>query len=1605
MPVEQKITDKEVKKFKSDVVAACPSLVTMQEQRIARSIPDDIFEMAFNNVFNGDLQLARDVLYNRIDRLNYSEAEQEVESIFTVALAGQYLSEAIASGVPMLVISDVDGDGSIAQALAMEAKRITGRQMHVQSRDYDPANHGFSIKQINSWLIEESIDVTSHFTVLVADLGTNQKDTQQQFLDQYPQGRLIIADHHTPEIDVMVKPQHERSWLVSPFVKGSMRLAMKAGGGVSGGYLLYSVIKDSLTRLQNDKVPMPDGYSLGLDDIEFENRLKPMRELAKAANLIDNVKCDIRLKPLQEEDVEKALNISRLTGNGKPLGMWINPVQQVNIASLVDVIGAEGVAEFEMSRIKMLEQNHVARAIFDAIPYVVSNDEENKDVDIALLISVSMNSMPIEASRERNYVELLRPYIFNFNYENQIETGLKNRWLGLADRCMKEIGKVEKGIVEQLRKFSLMTELSEDYAIITRASSPAVNKVFSSKQLSKAYSSISKPVNMVVKSAVRDKIVLSVKSEDSFFEILSKAKETFPFMDIDFRGHANVGGLTLKGNNRIEPEKMLEYFLKFVNTEVKNIRDKKPLQKVLEVKAIHLPLVRELFQKMRVHIESSSAPLFIMKINENMVFEDKYSTEKLTVSKLVEGKPWEMTSEPLDFAMSSSLLIPNQALKAIANDGFKGALGITLMANGSYIADKVVTSAQIKALTIPSLIMPLEKEREDISNEYRLRFMGKDSPIVEVPRQAAINALKFTIDSKSVYENTESIILGVLNKTGASSYVVLDVEADGAGNAQGINVGLAIYQKTPNIGKTVSEAQFAQLIDKRPEAIRNYRKLPDGNIIFNQELSVKIASQIINQDGGMPIQVSLKVQNLTNMDQNMIDALGTTAEIAQKNLLEILKELGTFVIQAHNLPYDNNIMRINYPDIYALMEGAIHLDTAAPARDYQIAYTNLQVNTIDGDEYFNAEHEGYNLNTLLEKNVSFDYPSIKGKSVLQVRGDVVQKLNLKKRITTSIPMTRDELKQSLRPGMSTMRYPQYGIQKLLGMATITDMISHQPVKEINKVDFEGFKNLDLPTKLWDHFQERYAYDLSIGENVHKFMILPEVMELSKISFSIEDPKEVSALLSQARESGSGTKYDTSKKKKSLKDQSAQAEMFQTFTGEDILKANATNFVRANPENAERYALAWVYEMVLENHETTRKEVSPGFIKGISDKIGLLPEMVKKVYDEMYKYKQVRGIGSYMVHETHNNVGLEGDVFQEVNVFMHMLEKRVKNPYLQGKFALAAGIDPNAPMVDIICNQAASSTMRQIVRSVSDVVLDSDVLNNHSAKQLENFSSDGISLKNSRSGMAKMKCKSLSTSKSAVHIEMPDIDVSVYRAMPSSHRKELEERVELAVTTLLLSNSRADKSLDQTGRGLVTNLSSHPSLIDNLSFISEELGRLNPTRREFSIKEIMGDTIKAITGKTPFKNSTNSDLTPEDLDVALGALVKGINSLKEKQNFVSFVSPDEIREQFHRMKGEYVAMQEALETGVKVTSLAGFGPMSANSKRAQTMALTAQGNTLQVHVDACPELALGITNKKKDPLGFLLNSPLANKLMFSDKIQPANDLKIDGEELSGKLKRR
>lgn len=1577
MPQVDSTIQDQVKRFKRTVLNSSSSLVSAEERAVVRDIPDSVFERIFVRVFSGDEKLARNVLFKRFDDIDFASAQKVVDSINTLSMAADIFALSVASNTPMLLISDIDNDGDLAQAIMMQAKRISGINVSVQPRDYNPSEHGFTNEQIRNWMNQNGLSDSDEFTVFVADLGTNQLHRQQEFAESFPNASLVIADHHTPDLDKKVHENIEgRCLLVSPFNKGSLELGVRKGGGVSGSYLLSRTLQMGLRRCVQ-------AGSIDLEGRDIDFLLEPLEKMGAAANLFDQTDSDIRLKPIRPDDVDKMNTLSSDVRAGKGVVAFIRDGIEDDIEKLRDLVGDIGVKDLMDMKDEALALNHYAWALHSVLPSVVSPDYTGNIADDVI---IAMESRSPEESRERNYLQLVRPYYYHFGYDNIISKGPKSAWADLVKYNFRQVSKTEKNMLAFIRNYEMVEEISHDHVLMTRPAHPEVKNVFTPKQLNTAYHTQGKSINLEMRSVRPGSVVLGIKSDISLFDVLKNVRQTMPDVKMQLEGHKEVGALTLSYPQKESADSVIRKFASALNDEAAVVIANKPVVDGIEVTPLHLTLMHELMTNMCLHIDSSAAPELIMRVDPTMTFEDSRTLRMETVEELVEKREWETTVEPLTFSMDLSLLLPNQALKGVANDGYNGALGIKMMSNGAFMADKVFLGDQLKHIPLTKLRTPDDKLRQVMIDDYENYFKDRELPLLPIPEEVGGAAIKFVEDGLSVHRNTKKIAAAQLVKTGCDTYVGFDKEANGGANAKAYNLGMLFMSIDGERRPVITEEQLRERLAKG-DVPSILEKRADGSYVVEPKIKSALLSLIVNFDGDKPIRISFRSQGLTNMDQGLVDYLGSPAGDVQDKILKVLSMMGKCVFQAHNIIYDEGIARVNFPEFYNFIDKSIQLDSAPLAKNTHLAYFNLLTAVVDKVAFANTPGSSTSLTEMLKRGEDFSIPSVKGTHVLQVKGEKITMRKISSGLEgplTKEDMTPAELLKQVENQAIPLPSPRYGIDLLMRMSSIHEMLSNKANKQRTFVDYEQVGGMPaLPDKLWRLFQQNFAFDRTVNENIEAFLEVPGVVEHlgnDAIDVNVGDmdaySPDIQALIAQK-----------------LSVSSDDAELSSvTISSRDLLRRSALKFTEKNSQIVDLFSNSWIYERVLNYYEPTNKrDVTQGLMKGVESAIGVPVEFIAQVYEDAFVYRNDRGISSYRCKETHNNVNTEGDTFQEVHAYAHLMYGKYKNPFLTDDVIVEHGLTPFNKINERIHEEIALSTLNHDRRHVVDLMMDTDVINSYGAKQLDDFSKQGISIAAARDGVASMKCKSISADRSRVDIDFPQLDAKEWRALDDDSRFEIEQRVETAVSMLLVVNSMDKKKMTGALYSALNKITHNPMLKENISWVNDNLGVAIPNDRKQSASDWLGEIAKAmISGNLKLK--MNKHMTDDDLTMIANTFEKSFDKM-ENMGYLPAISKDTFLNAITVARFQYKAFEMTRKTGESPDDVPG-GTVKGPLKAQITRLVKAMAAVSPEHKALNPSLVSGVVTKKKSPSSFVLTSPL-----ITEHIK--NTLKIQRPEIPEK----
>lgn len=1571
MPAHIDITPDTLKLFKKLVRRKVA--LSKQDKYVFSKLDDELFRPIFSEVFNGDLELAKRVLYNMVSRADKNIPIAELSKIPTLNKAVVMVEDALESKSPLLVISDSDADGALAQAVGYEFERLTGALLDVEPAKYTADTHGFSIEQVLSWLQEKGVNANDEFVVLTADLGTNQIAEQTDFMSRFPNANLIITDHHLPMLDKMVVEDAERSVLVNPYTVSE--LSEKNSSVAAGGYMLQLLFKKVAegASLKNKLASLP--WAENLTPVEIENShnlyLETTELMGEASNMLDGTMSDIRIKPLKQGDVERAINIGRYIRSGG-LGQWLQPKQSQSIEDLKSSLSDESANEIKAIQERVFGQNFMAKTLIDVVPMVLEGLPA-KEVEAEI---VKLLARPEGYYDTTDYVSIIKGRFVQFTFEQELEAGVKNVWLKYAQSMFDQVNKIGSDISTLIREKNFLNVRVHEESVVTMAVSSSVNTVFSAKQLSKAYYGAEKQLNMTISYASPSAMSLRFKSKNPIQNILRDIAEDFPQADINLKGHPFVGEIEVRLKKGLKFDyNMEEELFAAIDKGAVNERNLQPAKRMVEVDFFNIDAVMKVNNAMKAVVFGGGDYQIqpIIKLDESMSLTNDYDLHGQDARKIVEEAPWKYTSVSLDFDNSHTIMLPNTAIKNMLDSNFENRIKLVQTSTKGLLGIDIVTQEQMKRDRVISIKTHKNKEQEKLIKYFKENF-GEDA-VKHVSREEMVSAIKFVANPEIPFERHEALVLDALNKTKKEAYVVLDIEANDGGNApKCFNLGLVAYTKIKGSGIELSKDEYNKML-AGSEKITNFRETENGYVV-NERIEGKLVTTVINEDD---ISLPIKVERLTNMSKSMVREIGDKAAVVEEKILALLSQYDGYISQAHNLlGYDIEGIRANFPELYSHMCENVFFDSKPIARDTRLVYPNIEVAGVGSGNskvlFVTTPGADYTVVSKLmdmsEENKNFTFPSLKGDKTLIVRDtDVFLSDNLTQ-VVTKVKFNREQLLHNLirSSGDIPTVDTKHSVAFMIKMASVRDMLDSSISANVNKVDFDGMGVMSPNSKmtdLWNLFQDNYDFSSSLTENLSKLSKSDEYKNANVMDVVQEmEPSQQPENLQMAKQFGllSGFKKAPTKAQMKKVDEGQRS-----VTAYDIFKSNALTFLSENKPFVDKYSLAWAYRLVLDHEEPTAKNLESGHIEGIARDYGFDKEIVEGIYETTYQYKLDRGkIDSYTIEETHNNIDLDGDTYQEGVVYSHMLVEKLKNPYINEPVPEEALKLNFEGMMKATWVVQARALLRETFERVR--------VNSYSQRQLVSFdmASRGRDDFLKKENSAMLKLKSLPD---GAYVKLSSMNVDEWMRLSSDDKLEIEGHVTNVIDAVMLDNGLGNIK-DKDAQVIMGALVHSDSVKESMAYIKKNVGDIEMNNSEPAFKVASDAMIASLVEGAEYKLSMNKWMNHDELKLLVSMVDDASTLLSEKFGYKPPVENVEmIKDALDTARAQYDIFSHLREHGeldplfVEEYKEYIAGPVKAQITRAKNEI----SNKSELVSNDFPKLSNSLFNKKENPLGELLGN--------------------------------
>lgn len=967
------MADTKLENFKNVVLKAM-GLEKESQIEMFNKIPDEIHQSIFKNNFNENYTLARNIILNKFDQDNYKKIEKEKSRIHDMTKAARHLFQNTQSdSSKVLFLTDTDNDGSLAQANIKaflnglpEDMQERFEMLYCQQVNGNTAR-GFTVDLVDLWVENNPEFKTAPFTIVTADNGINSLEEQQKINKKYPNAVLIVTDHHNPDEEHVVQP-NKNTMVVNPRFKPTKYFQEK---NISGANVLGTLLEKVLLEYDN---------SLTLDVINKKEVIEHMREISRAANLLDYVDTDISDKPLKDHLVEKYASLGALMNVNNSLNKIITSSKtDEDIKTLFSDVEGLDIDKVVKTISQMKEQNVLAQKLYTLQHRFDALEKEDK-------ISISKDSiysdMVIELSKPEssfvteninpNFVEQLRPYIYTYATSNNLldyEQGVMDEMtkvysnLKYLERTLQtEFGKVELLNIEKNENSTIMFPKNSDHL-----------SILNRKLLGKVYNEENNGFLMILDSVSREKATGSFRSVYRIQDIL-KGKEKVEDMfgvKLSFQGHDKAAGFFIEkqDGNDLTPE-MISGINKFMNISLESLKqkDKKNYSHLIQTDFNFETI--DVFNKYNKAVKGSLTNMQslspVVQFTKSTYITNSKTLVDESLQEIVKNKKYGYVPANIAFT-NETIILPTEMLRKISDNNFRDGLQVSFMNDGAFIGNKLVPDVNKQKL---HKIKSTNDTRQKMIDFYEENYRDKhfvELPIENLKDSAFFKANKF---GASEYKRFESTVIRILDKSGVDLMVVADTEANGLGNAPKIaNLGVVELSIDPNSGdiirgNTFKKTAFKSTTGKR--FILNKDQLSDLEEISKHEylaLSFKDKSKVLNYIDGdktkyffaesfdsfkklhnftqdekgsykinrelkaeigsvfikdRDMKISEKIKTLTAIDNTLLNKIGMSSKEADKIFTDRYKGKKC-IFQAHNLPYDLGVIKGNMKNFYNVM--------------------------------------------------------------------------------------------------------------------------------------------------------------------------------------------------------------------------------------------------------------------------------------------------------------------------------------------------------------------------------------------------------------------------------------------------------------------------------------------------------------------------------------------------------------------------------------------------------------------------------------------------------------------------------------------------------------
>lgn len=824
-------------------------MLDRDDAQLYDKLPNDIFEGIFQHNFNGNLNTAERVLFNRYGKLQKIETEKlerEKRKIENLSKAAKKIVEAVNSNRSVLFVTDADNDGSLSQSILIEYLKILPEDkknlVHIEYAQPIGKSHGITYEIIEKATEFRDWKEDTSFLIVTADNGINNRDEQARIQEKWKNTDMIVTDHHLPDADSVVI-ENDRTIIFNPKNKPTDYFKNK---NISGANVLGVLLTETYNLLTPD-VKEPN-YSQ-----EVKTSLANMRELGYWANYLDYANADLADMPTRPYIIDKAsslsptLNVSNSMANfvtGNFTDELLEKVQTASNGAIekewlkdqIEDVAALNLLSHKMLNIYVQKQEYIAmRSKMSPLDLEESDEPELYKDNFYHYLAVEMDKEDMSQSEYKsinnNYIQQLRPIVFNLSAidnKDKFDTELAKNMVDVFETLRKK----ERILLDKARQVDLLVREELENSAISYPIDADLPKVFNRKFLGKAYNEANNGFNLIVDKVSEQGVSGSMRTLYPITQILEGKEKIEEKLGVtmSFKGHEQAAGFFIDAKD--EKTKVTSETVKEINqwlnerVAVLKANELNPIRTV-EVDFASVSLVDQINSSVKAQLAGMKGIPTIIRFSPNdnneVFVTDPKTTEQISLKDMIGNKKYGYQSIKTDLS-EGAFIAPVEMLRKVIDGGYKDALKLAYLGQGAFIAQQVTDPSKMSnlfSLTAPS------RDQEKLKAYYKENF--SETNFMDLDRDYFKNLpyFKYNKFGEREFNNWESVIIKMLDKTHQDVLAVVDTEGTGLGKAPHcLNIGGTNIMIDEKSGEKIETEDFA----------KRYFKTSNGyDVLLNDE--------------------------------------------------------------------------------------------------------------------------------------------------------------------------------------------------------------------------------------------------------------------------------------------------------------------------------------------------------------------------------------------------------------------------------------------------------------------------------------------------------------------------------------------------------------------------------------------------------------------------------------------------------------------------------------------------------------------------------------------------------------------------------------------------